>query len=93
MTDKCKTCHVSKEQLKRLKELMKKRAKSKDCPYIKTCQKKVLKDEFVVYCKDKEVSQEIIQIHMAGKHTWEMCPEFIKEKRKREGKTPREWNT
>jgi len=92
---KCASCAmspVSKEQLKKLQEMMKKRAKPEDCPYLPVCEKKVLENEFQILCKDQEVSREIISLHITGRHAWELCEAFVKKKREKEGKRPKEWN-
>jgi len=86
----CQFCSV-KDQQKILKELMKKRVKPKKCPYIKTCDQKVLEMEAKLLCQDKEITQEAIQIHMSGKHVWELCKKYLEIKREKEGKLPREW--
>lgn len=90
----CEGCpsHGDEEaQRKHLEEMMKKRVKSKDCPYKKTCQQKVLKEEADLMCKDKEESQEAIMIHMNGRHVWEMCKVFRETKQVTEGKLPKDW--
>jgi len=82
---------LSKEEEKRLRELMKKRVKPKKCPYIEICDQKVLQEEVKLLCHDQEISQESIQIHMSGRHMWELCKKYLEYKRKKEGKLPREW--
>jgi len=89
----CEGCRHGNEeaQRKQLEEMMKKRVKSQDCPYRKTCTQKVLKDEAELMCKDKEKSQEAVMIHMNGHHVWEMCKVFHDLKQEKEGKLPRDW--
>lgn len=92
MRKKCEGCeYVDEAQLKELKEMMKKRAKPEDCPYLKTCTQKVLKQEAELMCKDQEITQEAIMVHMNGHHMWELCQVYHKAKQEREGKLPRDW--
>ena len=87
----CETCLASDERIKRLEELFKNRVKPKDCPLLKTCNRYVLREEWEAICKDREVIQDVIRIHMQGKHVWELCEAYLEEKRKKEGKLPRDW--
>lgn len=79
------------EEVKRLQEMMKKRAKPVDCPYRQTCQQKVLQDEAELMCKDQEISQDAIMVHMNGRHVWELCKIYHETKQNKEGRLPREW--
>ena len=89
--DKCATCSIGEAQIKKLEELFKNRVKPKDCPLLKTCKKYVLREEWEAMCKDQEVVQDVIRIHMQGRHVWELCGAYLEEKRKREGKLPKDW--
>ncbi|RLG18196.1 hypothetical protein DRN75_02335 [Nanoarchaeota archaeon] len=77
---------------KSLAEKLKKRVKPQDCPYLGTCDQIVLEEEFRVLCKDQEVSQNVVMLHAAGQHAWQVCPYFRELERKKKGKKPREWN-
>ena len=85
------TGNMSEAQIKRLEELLKNRVRPKDCPLLKTCNKYVLREEWEAMCKDQETFQDVIRIHMSGRHVWELCEVFQEEKRKKEGKLPRDW--
>ena len=89
--DGCATCALNEAQIKKLEELLKNRVKPKDCPLLKTCNRYVLREEWEAMCKDQEVFQDVIRIHMQGRHVWELCEAFQEEKRKKEGKLPRDW--
>ena len=95
--DKCgKECNnqpqMSADQMKKLQEMMKNKAKSIDCPYIKTCTNKVLKEEWEILCKDAEKIQEVAMLHMRQRHASEMCKVFQETKKEREGKHPKDWS-
>jgi len=79
------------EQMKKLKEMMKKKIKQKMCPFIKECDQKVLDIDFQVMCCDAERSPEMRMMHLAGKHIFEACKTFAQLQREKEGKTPLEW--
>ena len=76
---------------KQFKELWNKRVPPQDCPYIKDCTKRVLDEEALMVCKDREIVNEIVRIHMTKKHMWELCETFLQIKREKEGKLPKEW--
>ena len=94
--DKCgKECNnqpqMSADQMKKMQEMIKNKAKPTDCPYIKTCTNKVLKEEWEILCKDAEKIQEVAMLHMQQRHASEMCRAYQEKKKEIEGKRPIEW--
>ena len=89
----CGTCGKGKEQnvTDKLKDLLKNRVKSEPCPYVKTCEEQVLKEESLAMCKDQEIVPDLAQVHALGMHIWQRCPYWNKKKRETEGRKPRDW--
>jgi len=79
------------EEEKRLREMLARRAQSVQCPYINECKQKVLKEEAEMLCKDLEITEEIVSLHVAGNHGWQVCKIYNEIRREKEGKLPREW--
>jgi ATP-dependent helicase YprA (DUF1998 family) len=84
----------TKDQIKKLKEMMAKRVQSCDCPELsKKCSYKLLEaDEYTLLCKDVESNQQSMAIHMQQRHNWEVCPHYQEVTRSEKGKTPGEWS-
>jgi len=82
---------LSKERVKELEEMLKKKVKPAECPYRSICDHKVLSQEASLMCKDEEIVQEAIMIHMSGHHVWEACETFLEKKREKEGRFPKDW--
>lgn len=93
MSKKCDGCKPgsAEEQIKRMEEMMKKRVKPQDCPFLKSCQTKMMKEEWEIMCKDQEKIQEAMMAHAQQKHLWELCRTYQETKREKEGKKPVEW--
>jgi len=90
-------CQACKNPGLMRKEPTPKAVKSSDCPYIKKCEEPVIKDEFELLCKDKEVGPnqtkaQAQMVHQAGHHCWEMCKVYLKNKvDEMEHRKPRDW--
>jgi len=74
-----------------------KAVKSQDCPFIKTCQESVVKEEWDLLCKDRDGPSEQSKlqsqmIHQQGHHCWEMCKRYVQNKvDAMEHRKPKDW--
>jgi len=91
----CEGCHPSQseEEMEKLNAMLKNKVPPTDCPYMNTCENKVLPDEFQVLCKDQETSREAVMYHVKKHHVWENCKHFRDRKLEVEGQLPRTLNT
>lgn len=80
------------EQVKKMEEMMKKRVKPQDCPYLKSCQSKMMKEEWEIMCRDQEKIQEAMMAHAQQKHLWQMCRIYQELEREAKGKIPSQWS-
>lgn len=82
------------EQFK-MKELIDKELrnfKSQKCPFIGTCNIKVLPRDFEILCQDKNKGiEELKLIHLKGRHLFELCKKYYENIIERDGKLPREY--
>jgi len=82
----------SKEAMKQMREMLKNKAKPKDCPYIKTCDFKMLPQVGRILCLDQEDGQrsQAFMAHLAGQHMWMQCRQYVERIRQEKGVLPRD---
>jgi len=83
----------NEEARKKIVELEAKRCKPVDCPYLETCDQKMLPLLGHMICLDEELGGKQGQgymIHMSGHHIWEQCKKFAEMKRLAEGVLPKD---
>lgn len=84
---------TNQEARKRLEELEKLRVKPEPCPYLETCEEKMLPSVGEILCLDREVGGRkgygYIK-HMAGKHCWSECKFYNERLREEKGVLPRD---
>lgn len=76
-------------QVKQLQE--EKRVKSVRCPYLETCEEKVLPEQGRAYCLDREEGISVgYLLHLKGLHCWEYCETYLKRAKEERGLLPRD---
>lgn len=97
----CKSCQarpgglpISKEEaLKQLKEMEKRKAPVTPCPYLETCDQKMLLEIGRMICLDEEIGGrqgQAFVIHLNGHHVWESCRKYVEILREDRGVLPKD---